>query len=220
MSQVNWQIFTERDACSKALAQALAKQLQAPGLVFLPGGSTPKLMLTQLAQQPTVDWSQVVVSATDERWVAADAESSNFALLSQALPAAQHLDPRQQQSTPEQAVVCWQRAISQQLPSRATVLGMGEDGHFASLFPGMPNLDLVLNSQLPVAGVVAAAPSEPKVRLSLNLTAYYQTNWLAVLIFGESKKAILEQALAGNQQLPISHFIQQSPLPITIYWAP
>jgi 6-phosphogluconolactonase len=178
-------------------------------------------LLPLLAAQP-LDWSRVLASPTDERWVAVDAPDSNLQLLRQGLPAARWLDPRQGVE-PTAAAQGWTARLGDWLPFSAVLLGMGEDGHFASLFPGMPGLEAALDAGQPVAAVIGRAPVEPRARLSLNLAMLLNTHWLGLLAFGERKGELIEQVLvdaAGTRALPLHALLHQQRLPPEIYWAP
>jgi len=216
-----------RDDCVRRLADDLSAQLtavlsqQARATLLLPGGSSPQPLLPLLASAP-VDWARVDVSPTDERWVAADTEHSNWRLLHRGLPAATCLDPRQAESARASAIG-WAEQLQRQLPFAAVLLGMGEDGHIASLFPGMPELASALDPQAAPAALCAQAPSEPRQRLSLNLPLLLQTHWLGLLAFGPNKKQLIDAALADAAQsraLPLYALLTAGRLPLRIYWAP
>lgn len=227
MSQAVLHRFSSQQACNEALAvtlsdcveQALADSNSAS--LLLPGGSTPKGLLHCL-QQRALPWSQVQISATDERWVAADAVQSNTQMLRLALPEAQLLEPRLADSA-QASSVAWAQALQGHLPFAASVLGMGDDGHVASLFAGMPGLAEGIDFAAQPSALVGLAPDEPRVRLSLNLAMLANTQWLGVLLFGESKGRMLERVLANDpttQALPIYHLLWQAPRPVQVYWAP
>lgn len=216
-----------RADCVLQLAGDLSAQLtavlsqQARATLLLPGGSSPQPLLPLLASAP-LDWAQVDVSPTDERWVAADAEHSNWRLLRRGLPAAACLDPRQGES-PHASASRWAEQLQRQLPFAAVLLGMGEDGHIASLFPGMPELASALDLQAAPAALCAQAPSEPRQRLSLNLPLLLQTHWLGLLAFGPNKKQLIDAVLADAAQsraLPLYALLSAGRLPLRIYWAP
>ncbi len=227
MSQALLHSFATQQACNEALTQQLAAciaqdlQTQNKASILLPGGSTPAGLLAQL-NQLALPWADITVSPTDERWVAGDSDYSNTQMLRQALPHAQLIDPRLSE-TAQASSVAWAQALQTQKPFAATVLGMGGDGHIASLFPGMPNLIPSLQcAELPDA-LVGLAPDEPKVRLSLNLAMLCATGYLAVLVFGDAKRQMLDRVLANDpttQALPIYHLLWHAPLPVQIYWAP
>ena len=227
MSQAQLHTFASQQACNQALTeqlasclkQALATQQQAS--LLLPGGSTPEGLLQRFNQQD-LPWSQLIISPTDERWVAAASQHSNAQMLAAALPQARIIDPRLA-DTAEAAATAWAASMQQYLPLAATLLGMGGDGHIASLFPGMPNLMSALQPNAAPAALVGLAPDQPKVRLSLNLRMLCATQWLGILIFGESKRQMIDRVLANDpttQALPIYHLLWHAQLPVHIYWAP
>lgn len=227
MSQAVLHRFSSRQACNEALAATLSDCLEQAladsnsASLLLPGGSTPRGLL-QCLQQRTLPWSQVQISATDERWVAADAVQSNTQMLRLALPEAQLLEPRLADSA-QASSVAWAQALQGYLPFAASLLGMGDDGHVASLFAGMPGLAEGLDFAAQPSALVGLAPDEPRVRLSLNLAMLANTQWLGVLLFGESKGRMLERVLANDpttQALPIYHLLWQAPRPVQVYWAP
>lgn len=227
MSQAQLHTFASQQACNQALTeqlasclkQALATQQQAS--LLLPGGSTPEGLLQRFNQQD-LPWWQLIISPTDERWVAAASQHSNAQMLAAALPQARIIDPRLA-DTAEAAATAWAASMQQYLPLAATLLGMGGDGHIASLFPGMPNLMSALQPNVAPAALVGLAPDQPKVRLSLNLPMLCATQWLGILIFGESKRQMIDRVLANDpttQALPIYHLLWHAQLPVHIYWAP
>lgn len=219
--------FSDRHACVQALSSELAVQLQAAlqvkprARLLLPGGRGPQLLLPVLAGT-ALDWSRVDLSATDERWVPADDAASNWRLLQQGLPLAACLDPRQG-ATPELAVQGWQAQLSAWLPLDAVLLGMGEDGHFASLFAQMPGLAAALEPGSEPACLLAQAPSEPRLRLSANLALLAATQWLGLLVFGAAKRELLEAVLAdtpASRALPVHALIWRTEQPVQLYCAP
>ena len=219
--------FGERRDCVQALSGELAVQLQAAlsakprARMLLPGGSSPQLLLPILAEA-ALDWSRVDLSGTDERWVPASDPASNLRLLRQGLPGAVCLDPRQG-ATPELAAQAWGAQLRTWLPLDLVLLGMGEDGHFASLFADMPDLAAALDPDGEPAALLAQAPSEPRVRLSTNLALLASSQWLGLLVFGAAKCAMLEAVLAdtpASRAWPVHALIWRTPQPVQIFFAP
>lgn len=216
--------FSNRQRCAEQLASDLAQALnqtlaqQTRAGLLLPGGSSPQVLLPYLAAQ-ALDWARIDLSPTDERWVASDDPRSNYRLLQAALPQANCLDPRQGDSL-QPAVSQWQAHLAGWLPFAAVLLGMGEDGHFASLFPGMTGLAAALNAAAEPAALPALAPVEPCQRLSLNLSLLCQTGWLGLLVFGWDKRRLIENALNGATHIPVQALLHNGRLPVQIYWAP
>lgn len=227
MSQAQLHTFATQQACNEALAQQLASCItqasQAPQGVslLLPGGNTPADLLAQL-NQLDVPWADISISPTDERWVAGDSTHSNAQMLRTVLPQAQVLDPCLAETAKESSAA-WAQSLQAHLPFAATLIGMGGDGHIASLFPGMPHLMSALQLNEQPSALVGLAPNEPKVRLSLNMPMLYATHWLGLLVFGERKRQMIDRVLANDpttQALPIYHLLWHAPMPVHIYWAP
>lgn len=227
MSQAQLHRFATQQACNQALTEQLACCImqvfnaQQKASLLLPGGGTPAGLLLELSQQD-LPWAAIHISPTDERWVAGDSKDSNAQMMQQVLTEANILDPRLA-STAQASSEAWARAVEDYAPFAAALLGMGGDGHIASLFPGMPHLAAALQLNEQPGALVGLAPSEPKVRLSLNLSMLCATRWLGLLVFGERKKLMIDRVLAKDpttQALPIYHLLWHAPLPVHIYWAP
>jgi len=226
MSQNLLHYHLQRDACLQALAADLLTQIQATlaqqacATLILPGGSSPQALLPLL--RPQLDSQPINLTPSDERWVPAQAAESNWQLLQQGLPRANCLDPRQG-ATLAEAALSWSEQLAQWPPFSAVLLGMGEDGHIASLFPGMPGLTAALDPDAEPAALPALAPQEPRERLSLNLAMLQRGQWLGLLAFGERKRELIDAVLADQPSthgLPLYAWLQRSPLPVNIYWAP
>lgn len=219
--------FPDRERCARRLADDLGVRVQQAlehrrrARLLLPGGSGPQLLLPLLREQLS-DWSRVDLSPTDERWVAADDAHSNLKLLRDGLPDARVFDPRQAHEASEAARV-WGDRLLDWRPFDAVLLGMGEDGHFASLFPGMAGLAAALDPQAPPGGLMGLAPNAPHQRLSLNVSLLCDTAWLGLLVFGAAKRDILDQVLASRAQgceYPVHALVWNDQQPLHIYWAP
>lgn len=227
MSQAQLHTFASQHACNQALTDELASCItqafttQQQVSLLLPGGNTPTGVLQQLSEQQ-VPWTDIHISPTDERWVAHNSEDSNAQMLRNTLPHANILDPRLA-DTAQSSSEAWAQALQAHTPFAATLLGMGGDGHIASLFPGMPNLMSALQLDEQASALVGLAPNEPKVRLSLNLSMLCATHWLGLLVFGERKRLMIDRVLANDpttQALPIYYLLWHTAMPVHIYWAP
>ena len=219
--------FASRAQALEALAATLIARVSADlaasgqASLLLPGGSSPQQLLPYLANS-AVDWPRVRATPTDERWVPADAPQSNLLMLRSGLPEAQWLDPRQGDSS-DLSAQRWAEQLQTWLPFSAVLLGMGEDGHFASLFPGMPNIAQALDPLQPPGALLGTAAQAPHQRLSLNLSLLLNSHGLGLLVFGESKRELLEQVqrdTAASRALPVHRLFWQQALPLRLYWAP
>jgi 6-phosphogluconolactonase len=225
--------FTDLDALSRALADQLAASLhaaiEARGIASLvvSGGKSPT-RLFELLSQAALDWSRVCVALADERWVEPTDPGSNERLVREALlkgpaAAARFLGLKNGAPTPDMgAVSAWETFARVPRPFDALVLGMGEDGHTASLFPGSPNLPRALNPAA-VAGCVGMwAPTPPQARLSLNLSALLDSRRILLLINGDAKWRTYVAASAPGpiEEMPVRAMLRQTRIPIQVMWAP
>lgn len=222
--------FSSGDTLARNLANdvaaALGRRLAADGTAGLvvSGGRTPAAFLHDLASRE-LDWSNVTVTLADERCVPADDPASNLRLVREAFansPASQativDIDP-----TATHAAARWSDALARiPRPFAAVVLGMGEDGHFASLFPGMPGLAPALDLFATSYVVDGIAPVEPRARLSLTLPILLDTDLLVLHVTGDSKLETLRRASRpGNPlELPVRALLDQRRVPLEIYHAP
>ncbi|MEZ5448602.1 MAG: 6-phosphogluconolactonase [Thiolinea sp.] len=228
------QVYSSRSAQAEALGMLVADQLHAAieaqghASLAVPGGTTPAPFMQALART-RLDWLHVRITLTDERQVAADHERSNALLLRShlldAVPQA-HFQPLFDAANP----AGWLAAVEQQLqatllPLDVCVLGMGADGHFASLFPAAEQLEagLAVDNKAAVMAITAANIPEP--RISLTLAALLTARHIHLLISGEEKLQVLQQAQArlasgSERQLPIEALLQAAGERIKIHYAP
>ena len=227
------QRFDSLQAASRALAEqivaalrlALATRVSAS--LAVPGGRTP-VPLFHALRDADLDWSRIGVTLTDERWVAESHAASNAALVRGELlsgpAAAARFMPLYDGSASATgaATAVWRNLQRLARPFDAVVLGMGEDGHCASLFAGNDALAAALDSGAAPACVAMRAPAEPRERISLNLAALLQTRRLFLFMTGTAKRELLLAAgqHARRAQWPVAALLARRQ-PITeVYWAP
>jgi len=206
-------------------ARWIAAALNEKGHAFIavPGGKSPAPFFTELAAAD-LDWSRVRVTLTDERFVPEDSNDSNSGLLRRTFlqgraAAAQFVMPALSGIAISQAADAWDALLRAAPQFDLVVLGMGEDGHFASLFPGSGALADGLDPKS--ERFALAAEDRAPQRLSLTLRALLRTERLAFLISGAAKRAVLNSARGnerGADQLPISTLLRQSPVTPAFYW--
>lgn len=222
--------FSNGDALARNLANevaaAIERRLAAEGTAGLvvSGGRTPAAFLRDLASRE-LDWSNVIVTLADERCVAADDPASNVRLVREAFANAPaslatlvDID-----AAAMGAAARWHEALVRiPRPFAAVILGMGEDGHFASLFPGMPGLAAALDLFNTTNVVEGIAPVEPKARLSLTLPTLLDTELLVLHVTGDAKLATLQRASRPGSplELPVRALLEQRRVPLEIYHAP
>ncbi|MCB8890199.1 6-phosphogluconolactonase [Vreelandella malpeensis] len=209
---------------AEAVHQALVEDLerQQNVLLVVSGGSTPILFFQALAARP-LPWARVQVTLADERWVEAQSQDSNARLVREHLlvgeaASADFIPLTSEAETPEQGVEEVTRRIEPLAwPASVVILGMGGDGHTASLFPDSPELGLAMTTD--EALVAVRTPSQPQPRITLSADRLHQARRHFLHITGDDKRAVLGTALAGDdvRVLPVRAFLS---CPLAIYWAP
>ena len=193
------------------------------------GGTTPGLLFDALAACEA-PWNRVFVTTTDERWVSPEDDRSNEKLIRTRLlcghaSAASFVPLMTQHATPVEAEAEVDRAISNMpRPFDVTLLGMGNDGHTASLFPGAKELALALDLQSPslVCAITPPDVAQTGPRMSLTLRAILASRAIIILIRGEEKMKTYRIAMAGADanEMPVRAVLHQSTVPVEVYWSP
>ncbi len=221
--------FESRDAASVAAATRIAELLenrlehQSRASLVVSGGSSPMDCFGTLARTP-LDWERVEVLLSDERWVPPDHEDSNEkqareALLVDAASVASLKPVYAEGTTPEQRCDDLQDPLPV-LPFSCSLIGMGADGHFASLFPDADNLDLGLDVESGRLYVPVATQASPHPRISMTLAAISRSDEIVLLFFGDEKLAVYEQARTDANGFPVSKLLRQKRAPVRVFWAP
>lgn len=227
------QRYADLETVSRELAAQITAGLTAAigarGLASLvvSGGRTPVRLFELLRAQP-LEWNRVCIALADERWVDAEDAASNERLVRDVLlqdhaAAARFHGLKNAAPTPDLgAVSAWETFARVPRPFDTVILGMGDDGHTASLFPGSPNLPSALNRAASAGCVGMRSPTAPQPRLSLNLTALLDARRVVLLINGESKARTYAAACAEGpvQDMPVRAVLRQSGTPVDVMWAP
>ena len=218
-----WLACADREQAGRAMAERIETSLREAlaqdgrACLVLSGGSSPAHTLDCLSTAQ-LDWSRVDILPSDERCVAEDHPDSNAGMLRARLlqgpAAAARLHPLYRPGVDASA------AIAALRPFDCVLLGMGADGHFASLFPDFDGLDEALDPASPETLLSVRTAASPHPRLSLTLAALCDTPCLLLLLFGADKRAVYEAAAAGKARLPISALLAIDDLPLTTVWAP
>lgn len=229
MSSISFQEFPSRSAASQAAADSLSQSINSQwqdhgqASIVVSGGSTPGECFDALSKR-ALPWSDVTVVPSDERWVSVTHTDSNEKLIRGRLLQNLATDARilplfRQHASIASAVKLIETDLQAALPFASVLLGMGEDGHFASLFPDFSGLAQALNPENESLCTPVKTAASPYQRISLTLAALLQTQHTALLIFGQSKRMVFDQALSGDTLFPIEKLLQQLQSPMTIFWA-
>ncbi|SFE72632.1 6-phosphogluconolactonase [Nitrosomonas sp. Nm166] len=205
------------DFAATTLQNTLAHRSKAT--LVVPGGNTPRHYLPELAKH-RLPWDRITVTLSDERWVDVTDEQSNEHLVKKYLMA--HLPAntpfvglKTQHNSPFSAIdEIHQRLNSLPLPLSLTVLGLGEDGHIASLFPGM-NSDLLSAHHC----VAVAPPIAPSPRISLSLAMLAGSEQIALVVTGKAKRRLLDQLNVhpDPKKLPLIWLLQHANTALTVF---
>ncbi|HZS31315.1 MAG TPA: 6-phosphogluconolactonase [Gaiellaceae bacterium] len=198
MGDVEITVLADAEEAAQLVAERLAAQARAGGHVVLTGGSTPRRAY-EIAAGLEPDWSRVELWWGDERCVPPGDERSNFGMANEALldrldaaPAAVHR--MRGELGKDAGAKDYARELEGLGAFDLVLLGLGPDGHIASLFPSFPSLDV---DDRDVLGT--AAGHEPFVdRITLTLRRLAATRELLFLVTGEDKANAVARALAGE----------------------
>lgn len=213
-----------RDACADAL------QARGRATLALAGGRTPFPIYRALAAAP-LDWSRAIALPGDDRCVAHDHPASNVAALRQAFAGADGLAVEALTAPDGDPAASLARARTvlaplHAIPFDAVVLGMGEDAHTASLFPGaaaLPDAMALDASEDAFALVPDPLPPEaPFPRITLGLARLLRARSLHLLVTGTRKREVLRAAQAAYDPVlrPISAVLHAPAATVQIHWCP
>jgi 6-phosphogluconolactonase len=216
-------------ALATRVAAVLSHGIAARGAasIAVSGGSTPKAFFKALSGAD-LEWNKVTITLVDERFVPADNPRSNHGLASSLLlqgkAAAARFTPLyyDAESVEKAAVIASGKTADICNPFDVVILGMGNDGHTASFFPGGNKLNEALdaNRQRGILTMEAEGAGEP--RLTFSFSALQDARFLALHIEGAEKATVLEKALAGRDELemPIRAVLYRAASPVEVFWAP
>jgi 6-phosphogluconolactonase len=206
------EIVKDLDMLSVQAAELIAdhiRQAEAPYRLALAGGGTPRGCYRHLAHLHQIPWDRVEIYMGDERFVPRDNPDSNYHMIRETL--LKHIQPRgvfamPADGTPDQAARAYEEMLRQQYGASKLVsgqplfdlqlLGLGEDGHTASLIPGQP----VLENR---TDWVAAVPhGRDEVRITLTYPALESSRLTLFLVSGATKRDAMARVRAGDTTLP------------------
>ena len=232
MSDLKTRVFDDRETLDRKLAPAvaaiLAGAIEKRGVATLvvSGGSTPVGFFRRLSRE-SIDWPKVRVFLADERWVGPDHDDSNEKLVRDNLLVNRAADAgfvplktghgKAADAEPEIDAI-----LAQAGRFDLVVLGMGADGHTASLFPGSHALAEGLAPDSGRHCIAVMPPDGPYQRLSMTLPRLLNSRQIFIHITGENKKRVLDQAREAKDaaRFPIVAVIAQSQTPVTLYYSP
>lgn len=231
--KIDLRTFPDRNTLAETLASEVAEALReaiadgGAATLAVSGGSTPKTFFHALSTAE-LDWEAVTITLVDERWVPDTEERSNARLIYEhllwnAAARANFVPLYVDASAPEGALHDVQQRVADLAgPLTVAILGMGDDGHTASFFPGGDRLEDAIDpaGRALVLPMRAAAAIEP--RITLTLPVLLAAKKLLLHVEGDAKRRVLDEALAGDDPLamPIRAVIAHARAPLEVVWAP
>lgn len=236
MAKLVEKFFDNKEALTAALSSSLEQSLRegikddGRAVLMVSGGSSPKAAYEHLS---TLDlqWQSVDVAMVDERWVEPSHEKSNEAFIKNTLlqnfgEKANFITMKNDADTAQQGVEKCEAAYNRlKKPFDVTILGMGPDGHTASLFPNAQGLEHGLTTHDTVCAINAIesdVTGSITERMTLTLNAIAQSKVVKLLISGEEKLAVYNEAKAGGDEknMPLRAVINHPNINLEVYWAP
>ncbi|MEA2116199.1 MAG: 6-phosphogluconolactonase [Thermodesulfobacteriota bacterium] len=230
---VNFKEFPDRKALTVELAERIGKLLtdgitdNGRASIAVSGGSTP-VELFELLSQMNLSWQDVVITLVDERWVEPTEDDSNehlvrIYLLKNRAAAATFIGMKDSAATAGMGETeCEEQLQKVPRPFDVLILGMGNDGHTASLFPGAEKLVAATDMNSGIACMGIAPLTAPHERMTLTLPAILDSRQIFLHITGQEKNDVLQKALAEGpvEEMPIRYILRQQATPLSVFWAP
>jgi len=207
------------------IAERLEQAIAARGIATLvvSGGSTPKPLFQYLSHKP-LNWSKVTVTLADERCVPADSDLSNARLVHENLlqnraTSARFIDLHTDGIKLEASAKLADSSLSSLPTYDCVILGMGNDGHTASIFPQASARDRALALDNRASAMLIDPVTVEPLRITQTARRLLDTEWMVLHITGEEKTRLLDQVLKkpDPQKWPIAFFLNQTKTPFSVY---
>ena len=230
MFQIN--DFKQRELLDAKLAEEVAGLLtqaieeKGKASIAVSGGSTPKGFFKALSEKD-IPWNKVTITLADERWVNIDSYASNTRLVHENLLqnkacSAKFFHLKQGDLLSDETLADLNLAAKTSLlPLDVLILGMGGDGHTASLFPCSDQIKQALSVENINSLMKVVPKTAPNDRITFTFASLSQSKNTFLHIVGEAKKDVLTKALTGNDifEMPIRAFLQHSDINAQVYFA-
>ena len=222
-----WKTFDTAESLEKELLVSIEINIRISikenneALVLLSGDSDPISLYQKFKKIQNIDWSKVKFGLVDERWINNQSMDSNFYKISNALGdeitkiATFHPMVYDQKDQHNNIILSKKANIEFLNEKTIVILGMGIDGHIASLFPSNRNTEKAI-SQIHPDILLNLAPNNPKNRITHNLKSIFNTKKIILYIRGHKKKEVVEKSKIDL--LPISYIINTLSTQVETYW--
>ena len=208
----------------RILKQSLQDDFQTS--LVMSGGSTPK-GLFQLLSNTKLDWSNILVTLADDRWVDVSHKDSNERLIKDLMlrkhaENAKFVSLKTAHTSASDGAMELEHSFPKISSFSLVILGMGADGHTASLFPNTDSLrdGIDLNSS---RQFIASKPADaPHMRISMTACRLLAADEIIIHITGDEKRKVLDKAFSGTDaaEIPVRIILNQTKVPVTVFWSP
>lgn len=228
---VTEEFFNNRASATRAAAQRVTTAITdtldgaQEATIIVTGGATPENSYRVLADT-ALPWNKVHIMLSDERCVAPNHEARNEAMVKRLLVTHHAKNAKlasiydHGQSDENQCRMLTEKINSLPAPYSIALLGMGDDGHIASLFADSDRLDEGLDPDSNLGCLLVKTAASKYSRVTLTLSALLNSREILLLFFGDAKRDIYEQAKQPNSSYPVSRLLLQQRTPVHTIWAP
>lgn len=206
------------------LAEIIRKRRKAS--LALAGGTTPGPLYEALSNAP-LPWEKVSVTLTDERWVSPEDPASNEYLIRDLLmkrraAAATFVPFKTNHAKASGGAATAEKRIAPIMPFDICLIGMGSDGHIASLIPGAEGYAAAVDpaGARKLAGIHAPGAAGAPERMTLTVPGLLSSRRIVVLFMGQDKLNVYNEAKAGEGTSPLRELLAQKKVPLHAFWAP
>ncbi len=224
--------FNKRELLDEQLAEQVANllskavELKGKASIAVSGGSTPKGFFLALSKKE-IQWSNVTITLADERWVDTNNDASNTRLvfdnLLQNKAKKAHFFHLKRSGSLNNENLSLLNSLSSKilLPLDVLILGMGEDGHTASLFPCSDEIKKALDENNTSALMEVKPKTAPHQRITFTFSSLISSHHIFLHLCGDKKKEVLTRAVAEQDifKMPIRAFLHHPTVNTNIYWA-
>lgn len=229
-TRVDFRAYSDMATLGQALAGDIAARLsdavtaRGCATLIVPGGTTPGPMFDVLSDAD-VPWADITVSLSDERWIDVLDAGSNERLVRERLfegraRKARFISWRGAGESIETASAHLNATLTPLVPFDVCILGLGLDGHVASLIPGAVGVETAMHGDTTVLPIRALGAAGAADRLTLSFPVILASRLVVLMFSGDAKRAVFDRAMEGVGAAPIVSLLRDAGCPLWVRWSP